>query len=73
MKTAKYYSKNYDEIGMVSYVLLVYSNEDSEGYTVQKQKDASLKKIEIYQDRFMPDLTRTSILMKTMQKNISNR
>ena len=32
MKTAKYYSKNYDEIGMVSYVLLVYSNEDSEGY-----------------------------------------
>ena len=28
---------------------LVYSNEDSEGYTVQKQKDASLKKIEIYQ------------------------
>ena len=49
MKTAKYYSKNYDEIGMVSYVLLVYSNEDSEGYTVQKQKDASLKKIEIYQ------------------------
>lgn len=49
MKTAKYYSKNYDEIGMISYVLLVYSNEDSEGYTVQKQKDASLKKIEIYQ------------------------
>lgn len=49
MKTAKYYSKNHDETGMESYVLLVYSNEDSEEYTVQKQKDASIKKIEIYQ------------------------
>lgn len=63
MKTAKYYSKNHDETGMESYVLLVYSNEDSEEYTVQKQKDASIKKIEIYQGASDEDDA----------KNVSNR